>query len=93
MDGAQEAVADLLLSPQEEADRAHARRPFANAHEGDAWTALWCEHCVRDTRTSGCPLLFVAVCCDKTPVQWRERNTRGLGDRYACTAFKRQHVR
>lgn len=54
---------------------------FANATEGDAWTAVWCNTCTGDhdqhpgttaADVGGCPLFLAALLGDPVP-QWSTR--------------------
>lgn len=76
------------------ADACH--RPFSNGTEGGAWTAKWCDYCVRDhgLHNGGesqpmCDLVMTSM-CDEWPEGWIPEPDDGrffLPSRMICTAF------
>ncbi|MFG1794226.1 hypothetical protein [Nocardia sp. NPDC049149] len=64
---------------------------FSNGTSWEIWEASWCARCMRDRPfrngivPTGCPLILVAICGEKTPVEWLEQ--AGIQD-YVCIEFE-----
>lgn len=49
---------------------------FSNGTSWEIWEAAWCCRCLRDLpfrngiSPTGCPLILVAICGEKTPIEW-----------------------
>lgn len=64
---------------------------FSNGTSWEIWSAGWCDRCLRDApfrngiAPTGCPLIVVAICHQKTPIEWLEQE--GIQD-YHCIEFR-----
>lgn len=76
----------MMLSVDDEYDRAAQRAPFSNGFEGESWMSHWCEQCSRDADDE-CPLVTVAF-LGRVPRQWTLLTPNSLTHRYACREFK-----
>ncbi|MCM6776251.1 hypothetical protein NDR87_18845 [Nocardia sp. CDC159] len=64
---------------------------FSNGSSWEYWEAAWCASCLRDApyrngiANTGCPLIAVAICSQKTPVEWLEQEQP---QDYHCIEFR-----
>jgi hypothetical protein len=72
------------------------RPAFSNGSEWEIWSANWCQKCVhekalREGRDSlGCPLVAVAMCHGRTPIEWLTPDSTEGPDDYHCIEFRNE---